>query len=98
MIKIVLYCTQTGGDLDGVGVSGVGVCWLKKGLRGLPQMERQAALQYRLKTPSISSSVQGALRCTDAFTICSVNNIRHETLRMRFCRISSRDHLFVGGL
>ena len=38
-------------------------------------MERQAALllKYRLKTPSISSSVQGALRCTDAFRICSVD-------------------------
>jgi len=26
MIKTVLYCTQKGGDLDGMGVSGVGVC------------------------------------------------------------------------
>ena len=38
-------------------------------------MKRQEVLllKYRLKTPSISNSVQEALRSTDAFRICSVD-------------------------
>jgi hypothetical protein len=60
---------------------------IEEGNRGLLQMGTRVSStsKYRLKTQSISSSVQAALRCTSALRFCSIDyhsprNPAHEGL------------------
>jgi hypothetical protein len=58
-----------------------------------------SAAVHTLKIASIWSGVQRASSCANAFRKSSTSSsaIHHEILRMRTCRIPSKDYL-VGGL